>query len=66
MTEPANRTELMLAYLCIATEIESSLARKIEILERFDLLNKDIALICGCKPQAVADARQRLKKTKKK
>jgi len=54
--------ELMLGYLCIATEIESSLARKVQILDRFDLDDKEIAKICSCSTQSIANARQILKK----
>jgi hypothetical protein len=42
MTRSASLTDgdsirLMLAYLCISTEKEASLERKVEILDRFDL-----------------------------
>jgi hypothetical protein len=56
---------MMLGYLCISTEIEASLSRKVEILGRFKLQDSLIAAICGCKVQAVRDARQRVKKGKK-
>lgn len=54
---------MMLGYLCVSTEIESSLPRKVQILDRFDLSDKDIAKICGCTVPSVANARQTLKKT---
>ncbi|MGH2569134.1 MAG: hypothetical protein ACRDGA_12415 [Bacteroidota bacterium] len=53
---------MMLGYLCVSTEIESSLPRKVQILDRFDLADKDIAKICGCTVPSVANARQSLKK----
>ena len=56
------RMMLMLGYLCVATEIESSLVRKIEILERFGLLASEIAMICKCNVQSVRDAQQKLKR----
>lgn len=60
----ADRTIIMmLGYLCVSTEIESSLPRKVQILDRFDLPDKDIAKICGCTVPSVANARQSLKKT---
>jgi hypothetical protein len=53
---------LMLAYLCIATESEASLIRKVEILDKFDLLDREIATVCGCTTRAVATARLRRKR----
>ena len=53
----ANR--LMLAYLCIATEgPEASLVRKVDILTRFNLTNVEIARVCKCSIQSVANAKQ--------
>ena len=63
--EVDNKVELMLGYLCIATEIESSLVRKVEILDKFTLKDADIAKICSCTVQAVRNARQTRKKGKK-
>ncbi len=57
-----NQIILMLGYLCISTEIESSLERKVQILDRFELSDKEISKICGCSKQSVANARQNLKK----
>lgn len=54
---------LMLGYLCVANEAEASLARKVEILDRFELPDVEIATICGCTPQSVRNARQQLKKS---
>jgi hypothetical protein len=48
---------LMLAYLCISTEKEASLERKVEILDRFDLGDADIAKICKSKVQSIRNAR---------
>lgn len=53
---------LMLGYLCIANEAEASLIRKVEILDRFSLQDKDIATICNRTIQSVRDARVKLKK----
>ena len=53
---------LMLGYLCIANEAEASLARKVEILDRFKLPDAEIATICDCSVQSVRNARQQLKK----
>ena len=48
---------LMLGYLCVATELESSLVRKVKILDRFKLVDGEIAKICGCSVQSVRNAR---------
>ena len=53
---------LMLGYLCIANESEASLVRKVEILDRFGLLDREKAKICGCTLQAIMNARQKRKK----
>jgi len=53
----------MLGYLCIANEAEASLIRKVEILDRFGLSDKDIATICNCTSQSVRNARSQLKKS---
>ena len=53
---------LMLAYLCVATEKEASLDRKVEILDRFALDDKQIATVCGSAVQSIRNARQLLKK----
>lgn len=57
--------KMMLGYLCVSTEIESSLTRKVEILDRLNLEDSQKAAICGVKLQAIRDARQRSKKSKK-
>ena len=54
---------LMLGYLCIVNEAEASLVRKVQILDRFDLADSEIAKICGCSIQSVRDARLKRKKT---
>jgi len=59
-----NQAILMLGYLCISTEIESSLERKVQILDRFELSDKEISKICSCSKQSVANARQNLRKKK--
>lgn len=56
---------LMLGYLCVATELGASLPRKVEILDRFDLSDAEIAKICGSREQSVRNARQELKKASK-
>jgi hypothetical protein len=53
----------MLAYLCIAKEAEASLVRKVEILDRFDLPDTEIAAVCGCGTQSVRNARQLRKRS---
>lgn len=50
-------TRLMLAYLCVATEPEASLVRKVQILDRFGFSGGEIARICGSSVQAVLNAR---------
>ena len=52
----------MLAYLCIAKEAEASLSRKVEILDRFDLGDSQIARVCGVAVQSVRNARLTTKK----
>lgn len=54
---------LMLAYLCISKESEASLVRKIEILDRFNLPDAEIAQVCVCSTQSVRDARLKSKKS---
>jgi DNA-directed RNA polymerase specialized sigma24 family protein len=48
---------LMLGYLCIANEAEASLVRKVQVLDRFELSDAEIAQICGCSSQSVGNAR---------
>jgi hypothetical protein len=56
-------TRLMLAYLCMATEgPETSLVRKVTILDRFGLTDQEIAKVCGNSIQSVWNARQIAKK----
>jgi len=55
---------LMLGYLCIATELESSLVRKVQILDRFGLSDSEISRICACSAQSVRNARQVAKRQK--
>lgn len=59
------QTVLMLGFLCVKSEEGYTLPQKVEILDRFMLVDEDIAIICNCKSQAIRDARQRLKKVKK-
>jgi hypothetical protein len=58
-----NTIKLMLGYLCISSESEASLVRKVEILDRFKLKDTEIAQICACNQQSVRNARLALKKT---
>jgi hypothetical protein len=58
--------QLMLAYLCISTEKEASLERKVEILDRFDLEDVDIAKVCNSKVQSIRNARHSIKHGPKK
>lgn len=53
---------LMLAYLCISTEKEASLERKVEILDRFALGDSDIAKVCKSQVQSIRNARYSLTK----
>ena len=62
MMEEENTVRLMLGYLCIANEAEASLVRKVEILDRFSLPDKEIAAICSSSTQSVRNARQQLRK----
>jgi len=57
---------LMLAYLCISTEAEASLIRKVQILDRFDMKDEDIAKVCGSSIQSVRNARALGKKKRKR
>ena len=57
-----NSVRLMLAYLCIATEAESSLVRKVQILDKFDLTDAEIARVCGVTAGSVRNARLIAKK----
>ncbi len=53
---------LMLAYLCVATEKEASLERKVEILDRLGLTTAEISKVCGSAEQSIRNARHYLKK----
>lgn len=59
-------TRLMMAYLCIATEKEASLERKVEILDKFDLADSEIAKVCGSAVQSIRNARHYLGKHARK
>ena len=56
---------LMLAFLCVATEPDANLNRKVKILDKFGLTDDELALICDCNTQSVRNARQNQKKKKK-
>lgn len=58
----AETVRLMLAYLCISTEKEASLERKVEILDRFDLTDTEIARVCKNQVQSIRNARHSLTK----
>ncbi len=53
---------LMLAYLCISTEKEASLDRKVEILDRIDLEDAEIAKVCKSARQSIRNARYAITK----
>lgn len=59
---PLDSTRLMLAYLCVATEKDSSLERKVQILDKFDLTDNEIAKVCGSAVQSIRNARHFLRK----
>ncbi len=56
---------LMLAYLCIAKEVEASLERKVQILDRFDLSDAQIAKVCGATSGSVRNARFNVRRRRK-
>lgn len=58
-------TRLMLGFLCAATEPAAPLIRKVQILDRFDLNDGEIARICGASAQSVRNARVILRKKKR-
>jgi len=60
-----NSIRLMLAYLCVATEAEASLVRKVQILDKFDLSGAEIAKVCGCSVGSVRNARLEAKRERK-
>lgn len=62
MSDEQTSVRLMLAYLCIANEAEASLERKVQILDRFDLADSEIAKVCGRGVQSVRNARVNYKK----
>jgi len=57
---------LMLAYLCISTEKDASLERKVEILDKFRLSDAQIASVTGSKNQSIRNARHNVKKHARK
>lgn len=65
MTTNDEKVLLMLAHLCVAKEAEASLERKVEILDRFDLTDDQIAQVCGARSGSVRNARHNLKKRRK-
>ncbi len=48
---------LMLGYLCVKGM--DSINEKVSILDRFGLVDADIATICGCAIQSIRNARQK-------
>jgi DNA-directed RNA polymerase specialized sigma24 family protein len=64
--ESPDAVRLMLAYLCVATEKEASLERKVEILDKFGLSDSEIAKICGSALQSIRNARHYIRKHGKK
>jgi len=61
-TDSPEAIRLMLAFLCVATEKEASLERKVEILDKFDLTDSEIAKICSSAVQSIRNARHYLRK----
>lgn len=61
----ARQTLLMLGYLCVATEKDANLIRKVQILDRFGLTDDEVSLICDCNAQSIRNARQQLKRKRK-
>lgn len=61
-TDDSTAMRLMLAYLCIATEKEASLERKVEILDKFDLSDSEISKVCSSAVQSIRNARHYLRK----
>ena len=59
-----NTVRLMLAYLCVGAE--KTLERKVELLDRFKIVDSEIAAVCGCALQSIRNARQQNKKIAKK
>lgn len=59
-----NTIRLMLAYLCVGSE--KTLERKVELLDRFKLVDSEIAAVCGSALQSIRNARQQYKKIAKK
>jgi hypothetical protein len=62
VTDGPESIRLMLGYLCIATEKEASIERKVEILGRFGLSDSEIARICQSAVQSIRNARHTLRK----
>lgn len=62
LTQEDRAIRMMLAFLCVATEAEASLLRKVQILDKFELSDLEIAKVCGCTTQSVANARAMRKK----
>jgi hypothetical protein len=65
-TNSSEAIRLMLAYLCVATEKEASLERKVEILDKFDLADAEIAKLCNSALQSIRNARHYNRKHGKK
>lgn len=64
-TNESEVMRLMLGYLCITTEAEASLERKVEILDRFNLTDAEIAKICGGAIQSIRNARYSLRRLRR-
>jgi hypothetical protein len=56
----------LLVFLCVASEKEASLERKVEILDKFSLSDSEIATICGSAKQSIRNARHNVGKHGKK
>lgn len=62
MNQDEKAIRLMLAYLCVAKEAETSIVGKVQILDRFELSDSEIARVCLSSTQSIRNARQILKK----
>ena len=63
-TEGTDAIKLMLAYLCV-NEV-TGLADKVATLDRFGLLDYELALVCGVDERAIRDSRYKRKRRNSK
>jgi hypothetical protein len=60
LTSETSPEILMLGYLCVKGV--EGLNEKVSILDRFGLVNEDIATICNAVPQSIRNARSQNKR----